>query len=285
MTLTWEIVQAYRQQTFRLKPDIRVRTKEQAVQFVQERGYVFFWPIRGFVLPSLWSAVAGDRPVADAHDDPGHITWDWKDSLLGSRSWYYAKVLRRKATMISMEFAPYFYALSENYGSPEEDYLTIYEQGRMTQEAKAIYEAILVRGPLDTVALRKITHLTSRTAESRFNQAIVALQADFKIVPVGTTQSGAWHYAFAYDLVPRCYPELPNKAQQISEREARFELLRLMFNSLGAAPVLDVKKLFGWRLPAVEYTINELVENGLILRGLSVDKHPGEWAALCEMLK
>ncbi len=285
MTLTWEIVQAYRQQTFRLKPDIRVRTKEQAVQFVQERGYVFFWPIRGFVLPSLWSAVAGDRPVADAHDDPGHITWDWKDSLLGSRSWYYAKVLRRKATMISMEFAPYFYALSENYGSPEEDYLTIYEQGRMTQEAKAIYEAILVRGPLDTVALRKITHLTSRTAESRFNQAIVALQADFKIVPVGTTQSGAWHYAFAYDLVPRCYPELPDKAQQISELEARFELLRLMFNSLGAAPVLDVKKLFGWRLPAVEYTINELVENGLILRGLSVDKHPGEWAALCEMLK
>lgn len=285
MTLTWEIVQAYRQQTFRLKSDIRVRTKEQAVQFVQERGYVFFWPIRGFVLPSLWSAVAGDRPVADAHDDPGHITWDWKDSLLGSRSWYYAKVLRRKATMISMEFAPYFYALSENYGSPEEDYLTIYEQGRMTQEAKAIYEAILVRGPLDTVALRKITHLTSRTAESRFNQAIVALQADFKIVPVGTTQSGAWHYAFAYDLVPRCYPELPDKAQQISELEARFELLRLMFNSLGAAPVLDVKKLFGWRLPAVEYTINELVENGLILRGLSVDKHPGEWAALCEMLK
>ncbi len=285
MTLTWEIVQAYRQQTFRLNSDIRVRTKEQAVQFVQERGYVFFWPIRGFVLPSLWSAVAGDRPVADAHDDPGHITWDWKDSLLGSRSWYYAKVLRRKATMISMEFAPYFYALSENYGSPEEDYLTIYEQGRMTQEAKAIYEAILVRGPLDTVALRKITHLTSRTAESRFNQAIVALQADFKIVPVGTTQSGAWHYAFAYDLVPRCYPELPDKAQQISELEARFELLRLMFNSLGAAPVLDVKKLFGWRLPAVEYTINELVENGLILRGLSVDKHPGEWAALCEMLK
>lgn len=285
MTLTWEIVQAYRQQTFRLNSDIRVRTKEQAVQFVQERGYVFFWPIRGFVLPSLWSAVAGDRPVADAHDDPGHITWDWKDSLLGSRSWYYAKVLRRKATMISMEFAPYFYALSENYGSPEEDFLTIYEQGRMTQEAKAIYEAILVRGPLDTVALRKITHLTSRTAESRFNQAVAALQADFKIVPVGTTQSGAWHYAFAYDLVPRCYPELPDKAQQISEREARFELLRLMFNSLGAAPVLDVKKLFGWRLPAVEYTINELVENGLILRGLSVDKHPGEWAALCEMLK
>jgi hypothetical protein len=28
--------------------------------------------------------------------------------------------------MISLEIAPFFYALSENYGAPEEDYLTLY---------------------------------------------------------------------------------------------------------------------------------------------------------------
>ena len=67
-------------------------------------------------LPSLWAGVAGDRPVANKHDDPGHITWRWKDSILGQRKWYYAKVLRRKATMISLKVAPYFYSLTENFG-------------------------------------------------------------------------------------------------------------------------------------------------------------------------
>jgi hypothetical protein len=72
--------------------------------------------------------------VADDHDDPGHATWGWKDALLGQRQWYYAKVLRKRATMIAFDVAPYFYALTENYGAPDEDYLTLYEQGRMPLE-------------------------------------------------------------------------------------------------------------------------------------------------------
>src|SRR3990172_5888240 len=115
----------YRAGTFRLTPGMRLASRDEAVEYVKQRGFIYFWPIRGVLLPSLWVATAGDRPVADAHDDPGHITWRWKDSLLGSREWYYAKVLRRKATMISQSVAPYFYALSQNYGSPEDDYLTL----------------------------------------------------------------------------------------------------------------------------------------------------------------
>lgn len=51
----------------------------QVVDFVNERGSVYFWPIKDVTLPSLWTAVAG------AHDDPGHVSWGWKDSLLGQR--------------------------------------------------------------------------------------------------------------------------------------------------------------------------------------------------------
>ena len=228
-------------------------------------------------------AAAGNRQVADAHDDPGHVTWGWKDQLLGSRKWYYAKVLRKKATMISMVLAPYFYALSENYGSPEEDYLTIYEQGRMTYEARVVYETLLDQGPLDTIALRKRTHLSSKANESRFNRALLDLQADFKIAPVAVTQAGAWHYAFAYDVVARHYPDLPERARFISEKNARKELAASYFHSLGAAPIQDLKKLFGWRLPAVEFTINQLVENGMLKRDLRVDQQPGEWVALSEL--
>jgi hypothetical protein len=79
--LSLAAVQAYRKRTFRLEPGRRVRTQGEAIAFVGERGFVFFWPIKEVVLPSLWVAVAGDRPVPAEHDDPGHVTWRWKDSL------------------------------------------------------------------------------------------------------------------------------------------------------------------------------------------------------------
>jgi hypothetical protein len=277
-------LEKYRDWTFRLSPDRRVKTKDEAAAFVRERGFVYFWPIRGTLLPSLWAAVAGDRPVADAHDDPGHITWGWKDSMLGSREWYYAKVLRKKATMISYNIAPYFYALSENYGSPEEDYLTLYQMGRMTQEAKQVYEALLAEGPLDTVALRKKARLSSPASESRFNRALADLQADFKILPVAVTEAGAWHYAFAYEIVSRHYPDLETLAHPISEKEARQKLAKLYFLSVGAARPGDLRKLFGWRPAAVERVINDLVGNGVLKRDLGLENSSGEFVALAELM-
>lgn len=284
ISLPFEWLQAYRAQTFRLLPELRLKTQDEAVAFVKERGFTFFWPISGTILPSLWTAVAGDRPVADAHDDPGHVTWGWKDALLGSQSWYYAKILRKKATMLATEVAPYFYALSENYGAYDEDYLTQYEQGRLTQEAKVVYEALLDKGALDTVALRKAAHMSSPSSESRFNRALADLQADFKVLPVAVTQAGAWHYAFAYDIVARHYPHLPEQAHPISESQARQRLAELYLRSMGTARPADLGKLFGWRPSEVSHIIDQLVQAGLLRRGLEIKDQPGEWIALTELL-
>jgi hypothetical protein len=277
------LIDSYRAETFRTAPGRRLHSVEEAIDFVNERGFIFFWPISGIPFPSLWCAVAGDRPVADAHDDPGHMTWGWKDDLLGKRRWYYAKVLRKKGTMISLEVAPYFYALSENYGSPEEDYLTLYEQGRLTVEAKTVYEALLDRGPLDTVALRKATRMTSRESDSRFNRAMSDLQADFKILPVAVTQAGAWHYAFAYDIAARHFPGLPDQAQAIGENAARDRLAELALRSLGAARLADLTKLFGWAAQSTGRSLDRLAQSGLIHLHAAVEGQPGEWAVLCEL--
>jgi hypothetical protein len=281
--LSAELIQTYRARTYCLLPGERLQTRQQAVDFVNERGFVYFWPITGITMPSLWTAVAGDRPVADAHDDPGHITWDWKDGLLGGREWYYAKVLRKKATMISFEAAPYFYALSENYGSPEEDYLTLYEQGRLTQEAKQVYEVLLDQGPLDTVALRQAAHMSSRSSDSRFNRALADLQSDFKILPVAVTQAGAWHYAFAYDIVARHYPQLPEQAHPISQKQARRKLAGLYLYSVGAAQLRDLTRLFGWSPKLANGTIDALVQEGTVCRGMELHDQPGEWIALKQL--
>jgi hypothetical protein len=279
-----EIIKQYRVQTFRAKNGQRITKKEQAVNFVNDRGFIYFWPIKEVVLPSLWVAVAGDRPVANAHDDPGHVTWRWKDSLLGKNAWYYAKILRKKATMISFEILPYFYALSKNYGSLEDDYLTLYEQGRLTQEAKSVYETLLQKGPLDTIELRWETHLTGKTSGSRFDRAMAELQSDFKILPVGVTKSGGWRYAFAYDIVQRHYPEIFQKAQIISEIEARQKLSEVYLRSVGAARVKDLIKIFRWSRIHVEQSVEELIEQGLIKRYFKAENQSDEWFVLTALL-
>ena len=274
-------IRAYRAGTFRLQQPLK--SLQQAIEFVNQRGFAYFWPIRGITLPSLWVATAGDRPVADAHDDPGHITWDWKDSQLGKRVWYYAKVLRKKATLISLELAPAFYALSENYGSPEEDYLTLYEQGRLTQEARLVYEALLDHGALDTVALRKTSRLTSLESDARFNRALADLQAGFHIMPIGVADAGTWHYAFIYDIVARACPELPEQARFLGELDARQMLVAAYFHSVGAAQMRDLSLLFQWSATDLERAIDRLVKQGLIQRGLQLADARGEWLALTEL--
>jgi hypothetical protein len=270
---------AHRARTFNLPPFTKLSSPAQAVDFVNARGFIYFWPIKGIDFPSLWTAVAGDRPVPNEHDDPGHVTWGWKDNALDQRVWYYAKVLRRKATMISLEFASYFYALTENYGDYKEDYLIPYEDGRLPQGAKQVYEAILDNGPLNTVDLRSLARM-SNAKDSEFNKALEVLQADFKILPIGVAQAGAWNYSFIYEITARYYPDLPEKARTISEADARTKLLELYFQSVGAAKMRDVNKMFQWGKELTARAVRRLVEAGKVVDAVTRNDMEGEWLAL-----
>jgi len=272
------LLTSLRRKSFHLPPARPLASPGEARRFIDRRGFVFFWPIKGIELPSLWTAVAGDRPVAEAHDDPGHVTWGWKDSALPKRMWYYAKVLRRKATMISLDVAPFFYALSDNYGSLEEDHLQAYEDGRLTLAAKNIYDAVLEQGPLDSISLRKSAHMTG-ARESEWNRALEDLQADFKLLPVAVAEVGSWRYAFVYDITARHYPELPKAARRIGEAQARARILELYFESVGACQKRDISKLFGWSLEIGDRALAPLLESDVVV-GAEHPTQGGEWLVL-----
>ena len=91
--------------------------------------------------PSPWPGQPGTAPAARRRPGaPRQLAarlHEAGDELLGARRWYYAKILRKRATFIGLDVVPYFYALSENYGEPEHDYLLQYEEGRMTWERQA----------------------------------------------------------------------------------------------------------------------------------------------------
>jgi hypothetical protein len=266
-----EILKSYRAQTYRTQPGQRLASPDEAVEFVNKRGFIFFWPIKGTDFPSLWTATAGDRPVADEHDDPGHMTWGWKDQLLGKKRWYYGRVLRQRNAMISLEALPYFYVLSPNLGDPDEDYQTQYLEGTITAEAKSVFEALLKEGPLDTISLRKAARLSSSGSDGRFNKALNDLQMEFKLLPTGISEAGAWHYAFIYDLTHRHFPELISQAGHIYESAARQKLALWFYDSLGAAPKNLLGRFFGWKSEDAERTLHALIESGQVVAG----EYPG----------
>lgn len=267
-TITQDWIARQREYNYHRTPDRRVQTPEAALTFVEEIGFCHFWPIKGVELPNLFHAIAGRmRPVPMKHDDPDMSKcWRWKDEALSERQWYYGKLLRRRATLISLELLPSFYACSETLDDPD-DYLDEYRAGMMTVEAKWIYEAILEHGPLDTIRLRRLSRMSARSAKSRFDRALVELQLGLKALPIGVARTGAWRYAFTYEILPRHFPELPEQACGIRRSQAQRTLVARYLDNVVATDRKMIARVFhvlGWTSSELEKTIGALLNEGLV---------------------
>lgn len=244
-SVTQQWVADQRAHNYHCTLDRRIQTPAEARAFVEEVGFCHFWPIKGAELPNLFHAIAGRvRSVPMEHDDPDMTKcWGWKDQALGKQWWYYAKLLRRRATLISLDLIPTFYACSENLGDLYE-YLEQYRAGMMTAEAKWIYEALLEHGPLDTIQLRRESRMSGRSAKSRFDRALVELQVGMKVLPVGVARTGRWNYAFTYDIVQRHFPELPEQAREIKRGQAQRTLVSRYLEDVIAADREQIARIF-----------------------------------------
>jgi hypothetical protein len=263
-----DVILHAREHNYRRTAERRLHTVEDARAFVDEVGFCHFWPIKGVETPNLFHAIAGRvRPVPMEHDDPDiGKCWGWKDQSLDKKWWYYGKLLRRRATLVSLDMLPYFYALSENFGELT-DYLAEYEDGRMTAEAKAVYEAILENGPLDTVRLRREARMSAESAKSRFDRALVELQVGLKVLPIGVAEAGAWRYAFVYEIVQRYFTDLPAQARPIGRGEARRALVSRYLDNVVAADRKMIAKVFHvlrWTPTELNRTIAVLLGEGAI---------------------
>ena len=255
-----------REVRYRRRMNLRVTTKEQAIDFVNDVGFCFLFPIQGVEMPSLWDAIAG-RVMKTTNKHTGYEierTWGWKDDSLDKKQWYYGKLLRHKATLVGLKFLPNFYALSENYGDYEHDYLEEYRLGQMTAEAKQVYEAVLKHGALDAVRLRRESRLSSEANKGRFDKALTDLQVGLKVLPVGIAPVGAWRYAFIYELLPRWLPDIPDRARKIGRAEARRKVLDQYLRNVIGISIPSAARVFGWPIKETQQTAEALAAAGRI---------------------
>ncbi|RLA82090.1 MAG: hypothetical protein DRG31_07875 [Deltaproteobacteria bacterium] len=267
-TISQEWIAEQRAYNYHRTPERRIQTVEEARAFVEEVGFCHFWPIKDVETPNLFHAIAGRvRPVPMEHDDPDiSKCWGWKDQSLGKKWWYYGKLLRRRATLVSLDLLPTLYACSENYGDLN-GYLQEYRAGMLTAEAKQIYEALLTHGPLDTIRLRREARMSAESAKSRFERALVELQVGLKVLPIGVARAGAWRYAFIYEIVQRHFPDLPEQARHIKRSEARRTLLLQYLDNVVAADRKMISKVFHvlkWTPTELDRTIATLLREDKI---------------------
>jgi len=269
--LTKRNVLEARQARYRRRMDLRVTTPAQAQRFVNDVGFCLLFPTQ-VEMPSLWDAIAG-RMVKTYSSHSGYEierTWGWKDESLNKKWWYYGKLLRHKATLVSLDFLPNFYALSDNYGDYEHDYLEEYREGRLSAEAKAIYEALLKNGALDAIRLRRESHMSAEASKPRFEKALTELQIGLKVLPVGIAEAGAWRYAFIYEVLPRWLPDVPERARGIGRGQARQAILDQYLRNVIATTIKDISRIFGWTVDETQHIADALAQQGRLTLAVKV---------------
>ncbi len=270
---TLDDLQVARAERYRQRPDLRVRTQAKALAFLNDVGLCLLFSAAKIELPTLWGALCGeDRPLPKGHDSRElGLAWDWKDKLPIERKVLYGKFLRKKPLFISLDLAPYFYALSPNYGDPTQDYLIDYQDGRLTVEAKQVYETLLAHGALPTSRLRREAGLASKRNTYRFDRALAELQMDFRIHKVAISDANRWGYCYVYDLFHKHFPGVTEAARQIKGRQARETILLRYLRTVVAATPNDVVRLFGWLARDVARLVDRLAEEGRLRRDVSIE--------------
>lgn len=258
-----EILLTERERRYRRRPELRLQNEEDAACFVNEVGLSVLFPVQRMELPSLWEAINGSvRRVPRHHNDEAlGKAWEWKDTLPAQRRIYYGKLLRNKATLLSLDLLPSFYSLSPNFGG-EEDYLLEYEAGRLSREGRVICDVLLQRGALPTGELRRAVHLSSRSQKYRFERAMVELQRKLIAVKVGIADAGPWHYSYVYDLLVRAYPQQVEAARFLVPRRARHAIVQRYLHTAVVSSRENLTWLFDWKQNDVDRVVEDLVDAG-----------------------
>jgi hypothetical protein len=211
------------------------------------------------------------------HRDPFlSFVWEMKDILPAERKVYYGKLLRNRPTMVSLEYFPYFYALSNRSGSDRE-YLKEFSTGNLSEAAKSIMDALADSSPQVTKGLKLASGLHSKADRRRFDLGIAELQRKMFVVKT------AEHYdpfTFEWDLVTRRFSRQTKAAGRIPDEVARERILSRYFRNQLVGTVRSIQHLFGWTRQEIYRTLGQLMNEGVITPDVLVNGKDGKYYAL-----
>lgn len=266
-----ELEQAFareRERMYRRLLSRRVRSMDEAARFVDTVGFsLLFASTQGVELPSLFEAIKGKRNMhIEDWDADADRLWAWKNELPAAKRAYYGKALAGgRPALVSLKMFPYLYAQSAL-----EDVEADYFRGRVSYEAKRVYDALQSLGPTPTMALRRAAGFDRPGDSQRYHHALDELQRNLVIAPVGATiETGAWASQI-FELVARWFPRQVERAQRIEAQAARRALAKRYLQTVHAAQPAMLTRVFGWSHEQAKDTLAELLSRGAA-------KKKGDW--------
>lgn len=221
----------------------KVRTLREAVRFIDAMGFCMLFPVQKVPLPSLYYAVT--RRDSPRWDKETEMLWGWKDQLPRMKLAFYAKYFRTRGTLISLKMLPYFLADRQAPISPG-DYERFYSAGRITHDAKTIWQALAQHGALATLELRHACKFHTKAGNARYKKAMLELQCLLAVVHFGTEkETGAWASG-KFELISRAFPKQGAAARKITPEAARRMLAAHYRRGYPQASPIQIARLFGW---------------------------------------
>jgi len=195
----------------------RVRTAADAVRFINAVGYCLLFSVKNVPLPSLYFACARRIPVT--WDRYSQLLWEWKDDLPRQRRAFYAKYFQRRGTFISLKLLPHFLAMRGAAVAPD-GFERFYAAGRISHDARAVWQALEQHGPLATLELRHACKMETKQGNRRFKHAMLELQGLLLVVHFGAEQETAAWASARFELTSRAFPAQVRAAREIPPEEA-----------------------------------------------------------------
>ncbi len=201
---------------------IRVATTAAAVRFIDAVGCCLLFPLKNLPLPSLYFACARREPTD--WDRYCLLIWKWKDELGRRRLAFYSKYFKGRGTFISLRLLPHFLALeSSAYGA--HDYDRAYAAGRISADARTLWQALAEHGPLATLELRHACKFDTTAGNRRFKKAALQLSRLLLVFHSGAEQETDSWASNRFELTARAFPAAVAAARKFDAAQARRALV------------------------------------------------------------
>lgn len=274
-----EDIERWRGRVYRPSEKFAVKNERQALSFIDKVGFCLASKSDGLELPNLWDAVTGGEALRPNRNSNGEAkrsyylsyAWEIQNILPNHNSIYYGKIFKRRPSLISREYFPYFYALTERTGAKDE-YKSEYAQGKLSTAAKSIMDVLMKNPPMSAKQLRSAIAGRGKKNAQGFEKALEELQRKMFISRV---VGNGHQFGAEWAPVVKCFPVEVRKAKKISSELARYKLLQKYFQNQLISTIDVVRKVFGWSRQTIYHTIGQLVHAGVITTCVKVDGKKG----------
>lgn len=260
----------------RLKDGRQVFTDEDAARYVDERGFTPLMHLSGSELPSI--SEADSRETWEGFDITDGA-WRWKETLPGSRRCAYGKFLRHRGFFVSWAAFPAFYRLC----GPADDSAgaEAFADGLLGRLEMLVLTTTADRGPIDSRRLWREVKQGFGGNRPRFEQALGALQAGFRVMVAGGDLTG-WSL-HRWDLVERLVP--PGLLDDLPSRQAaQTMLLRQYVENTVVCTPREIAGFFRWDLKVTQALVDREVQAAQLSQ-VEVEGWKGIWLSTASLGK